>query len=154
MTREEHLVDLTEHEAPRVVLGEAHLLQHDALLEVERGRVERRVHADVGEHLDACHGAPGREDGVIVGVVERRSRVDPAADPFHLALDEARRSECGALEEHVLEVVREPELGGRLVSATGADPELDGDDLARLEFLYQDAHAVAEDLEGWRWALG
>src|SRR5438034_511011 len=51
-----------------------------------------------------------------------------------------------ALEEHVLEVVRQPELGRRLVAPAHAQPELHRHDVARAVLLADDDDAVRQHL--------
>src|SRR5439155_1021609 len=81
---EEELVEPKGEVATRVVLAEPHLLEDDALLEVERLLAERRVHAYVAEHLDGSDRARRGKQGVVVRVVERRPRVDPPPESFDL----------------------------------------------------------------------
>ena len=63
-----------------------------------------------------------------------------------LAIHEAGRTRRRPLEQHVLEVVREAELGGGLIARARSDPELKGDHVTRAVLLDDDPDAVLEDL--------
>jgi hypothetical protein len=146
MTAEDHVVELPGEVALRAVLVEPHLLEHDLLLEIELGLVEHRVDADVGEHLDRRHRAQLRKHRVVEGVVPRGARVHPSADALDVAVDESPRPGRRTLEEHVLEVMRQAQLGRGLVSSAGANPQLHRDDLAGSKLLDDDPHAVRQDV--------
>src|SRR5262249_54779255 len=82
------------------------------------------------------------------------------ADTLDVPLDEALRAQGGALEEHVLQIVSQAELRGRLIATSRANPELDGDDFTRGVLLNEDADAVVQDVSrgrlggGWDLDLG
>src|SRR5262249_28653391 len=61
-----------------------------------------------------------------------------------VAIDEALRARGGPLEEHVLEVVGQPELVPGLVAAPCAHPQLDRDDFTRGVLLNEDAGPVVQ----------
>jgi len=130
--------------AVRRVLTQPHLLDDDLLLKLELGLVEDGVDADVGHHLDGGDGARRREHRVVVREVERRSGVHPSADPLDVVIDEALRTRGGPLEEHVLEIMGQPELVRGLVATAGAHPQLDCDDFTRGVLLNEDADAVEQ----------
>ena len=146
MAAEHHAVEPPAEIALRAVFAQPHLFEHDLLLEVELGLVENRVDADVGEHLDRRNGARFRKHGVVEGVVERGAGVNPSADALDVPVDEASRAGGRSLEEHVLEVVRQAQLGGGLVAAAGAYPQLNRDDLAGAELLNDHPDAVRQNV--------
>jgi hypothetical protein len=85
-----------------------------------------------------------------VRVIERRARVHATADPFHLAIDESLRPAGRAFEQHVFQIVGEPQLRLNLVAYTRFDPELKRDDLARTVLLDHHAHPVGKDVSNRR----
>ena len=143
---EEMRVELTPEPAARIVVAQAHLLQDDFFLLLEHVGVERCVHRDVGEHFEPGHHAPRGQRDVIEGVVPRGAGVHPAADALDVALHEPARAGRGTAKQHVLEVVREPELGGALVARAGAHPQLQRDDVAAPMLLDDDRNAVGKDV--------
>jgi hypothetical protein len=70
------------------------------------------------------------------------------SDAFDVAVDEALRARGRALEEHVLEIVRQTELARGLVPSPGSYPELDGDDFTGGILLNEDADTVVEHVAG------
>jgi hypothetical protein len=87
---------------------------------------------------------------MVESEVERGAGVDPPSYSFDVTIDETPRASGRSLEEHVLQVVSEAELGGRLVAAAGPHPQLDRDDLTRRVLLNEDADAVVEDVTAGR----
>ena len=83
---------------------------------------------------------------MIEGVVPRRARVDATAHALHFPIDEARRPGRGALEEHVLEIVGQPQLARALVPGPRLHPELQRDDVAGAMLLDDHGNAVGEDV--------
>jgi hypothetical protein len=63
-------IEVTHEVASGVVLAPAHLLEDDELLTLERAFIETGVARDVGEQLQAGHGATRRQHGVIVRIIE------------------------------------------------------------------------------------
>ena len=105
-----------------VVLGQAHLVEHDEPLAVELGLVEARVDRDVGEERDARRRLARGQQQVEVGEVVGGEGVVLTPDALHHPVDGAGRTRRRPLEEHVLEVVREAELRRGFVAAAGAYP--------------------------------
>ncbi len=139
-----HLVEAPHHEAVGIVLGEAHLLEDDLALGVELVLIEARVDSDVGEQLHAGPHVLGRQDHVEVGVVVRGESIARSAQTFDERVDRARGPRRRALEEHVLEVVRESELVGRLVAPAHAHPELERHHVAGAVLLSDQHDAVGQ----------
>jgi hypothetical protein len=136
------LVQPTDQGAVGVVLGEPHLLEDDLALGVELGLGEVGVDGDVGQQLQASAEVLGRQHDVVVGVVVRGEGVALPAQPLDETVDRAGWSGRRALEEHVLEVVGEPELVRGLVAAARPQPELERHHLAGA-VLVDDHHDAA-----------
>ena len=116
MALEELRVELEPEPATRAVFAETHLVEDDVFLLLEHVGVERRIHRDVGEHLEPRdHAARGKRH-VIEGVVPRRARVHPAADSLHVALDETARAR-GAAGRGTVRTAPQPHTA-RTTSAT------------------------------------
>ena len=146
MRRIGRLGEAALQEALRIVLGEVHLLEHDLLLALELGGHEGGVDGDVGEQRGGGAQAREGDDEVVMREVVRRERVAVAAEAFDLGVDRPRWPRRRSLEEHVLEIVREPQLGGRLVASAHAQPELHGDDVTGAVLLADDDDAVGQDV--------
>ena len=150
MVRERRGIELPDEEASGVVLAESHLLEHHPLLTLEGLGVEAGVDADVRERLDPRQRPRCWQHHVIEGVVERRPSVHPAAHALDVALDEPVRPRRRPFEEHVFEVVREPQLRRCFVATAGLHPELERDDVTGAVFLDHDAHSVRQHVAGRR----
>jgi hypothetical protein len=90
----------------------------------------------------------GRQQHVVVGVVEGRGGVRPTTYTFHFLVHETRSERLGALEEHVFGKVREALLSRRLVPATHAYPELEGNDLALRVLLDDQSESIRQHFSG------
>ena len=113
-----------EHRVLRVVLVHRDLLEHDLALGVDVA--ERRAPDHVGDHVERA-----RQVLVEHPRVDRRAllvgaRVELGAHRVEQLVDLGRGVAVGALEEQVLEEVREPRLPGRLAARAGADEEAQG----------------------------
>ena len=124
MVAEDRLGDQVVHELLRRVLVHRDLLEHDLALGVELG--ERRREHHVAHHVD-------RRLEVVVGdarvderVLARRRGVQLAAEAVEDLGDLERAEPLGALEEQVLDEVRDAGLARLLVARAGADPVADG----------------------------
>ena len=132
---------------PLVGVVEAHvdLAQDDFLLLRHFLRGQRGVQHGVGEQVDGDSGVLRRHVDIVDGAVERRVGVDVAAMRLDGRGDLPAGAAFRALEEHVLEVVRE--AGAQrpaLVDAAGLHPHLHGTDGRRGVALEQDGEAVGE----------
>ena len=150
MAVEHHPVELAGQVSLWSVLAQPHLLDDDFLLELQLGLVETRVDADVGEHLDGRNRARRGEDHVVVREIERGPSVHVSAERFDVSVDEALRARRRSLEEHVLEIVRQPELSRGLVPSPCTHPELDSDDFTEGVLLKEDADPVVQHVAGGR----
>ena len=122
---EDRLRDEVVDEVLRVVVHHRDLLEHDLALGVELG--EGRLVDHPGHHVE-------RRLELVVGharVDERRlprgGGVQLAAEPVEDLRDLLRRVRARALEEQVLDEVRDARARVRLVPRAGADPEAERD---------------------------
>jgi hypothetical protein len=88
---------------------------------------EQRVADQVREDLDRERQVLVEHLGVVAGVFLRRERVDLAADRIDLLRDLLGVARRRALEEHVLDEVRDAGVIGRLVARAARQPDADGD---------------------------
>ena len=133
MVAEHRLGDQVVHELLRRVLVHRDLLEHDLALGVEL-RERRREH-HVAHHVE-------RRLEVVVGdarvderVLARRGGVQLAAEAVEDLRDLERAVPVGALEQQVLDEVRDARLARRLVARAGADPVADRDRADVVETL-------------------
>ena len=140
MVAEDRLGDQVVHELLRRVLVHRDLLEHDLALGVEL--LEERREDHVAHHVE-------RRLEMVVGharvderVLARGRGVQLAAEPVEDLGDLERAVTLGALEEQVLDEVRDAGLASALVARAGADPVADGDRADVVEPLGD--HPLAE----------
>src|SRR5262249_18930751 len=119
----EELVD----EFVRRVLDLTDLLRHDAALALDLLAREQRLREDVREHVERRAQVLGQYLRPVAGVLLAGEGVDRSPDAVDRLRDLSRRAPGGALEEQVLEEVREAGLLRRLVAGSVLDPDADGD---------------------------
>ena len=132
--RAEHgLGDQVVDELLRRVLVHRDLLEHDVALGVEvvEARREDHVAHDRERGLEVVR----RHARVDERVLARGRRVQLGAEPVEDLRDLERVVALGALEEQVLDEVRDPGPGVRLVARAGADPVADRDRPHVVELL-------------------
>jgi hypothetical protein len=112
------------HRARGIVAALPDLLEHDLALARELLGIDARRGQRVAERVDRGVEVIRAEDRVIHGVIERGPRVDLAAAALDRADQLAHAVVGRALEQHVLEQVRDPGLARRLIRRTDADPRL------------------------------
>ena len=112
-----------EDQIVRRVLHAADLLEDHVPLEVEVALPEQRAAHQVGQHIDRDRQVGVEDVGLEGGVIAGREGVEGPAAGLELEGDLIWRAPLGALEDHVLEKVRNPHPLRRLVHARGADPD-------------------------------
>ena len=117
----EHLVD----EIVRRVLDHLDFFEDDALLRVDLRRRERRTHHHVAQQVDRERHVLVEHLDVVARVFLGRERVELAANRVDRLRDDLRRARVGALEQHVLDEVRDAALGIRLVARAAREPHAD-----------------------------
>ena len=130
------------HELLRLVLVHCDLLEDDLALRVELR--ERRREDHFPHHLERRLEPVVRNARVHDRVLARGSGVQLAAERVEDLRDLLRGVRRGALEEQVLDEVRDARLRGGLVPRAGADPEADRDRAHVREPLGDDALARIE----------
>ena len=133
------------HDVLRVVLHHRDLLEHDLALRVDVGQRGREDHVrhHVERDVDVVVGDAGVDDGRLArggGVELAAHRVEQLGDPDGVVA-------LGALEEQVLDEVRDAGLGRRLVAGAGADPEPDRRRANPVDVLGDDALAAGKGCE-------
>ena len=122
-----------------LVLVHRDLLEHDVALGVDFGIGRRQQH--FGEQVEDLVGVLVEEAGVEVGRLLAGRRVDRGAEPVEALGDLDRRVALGALEQQVLEEMRDPGLSRGLVPRAGANPEPERDRADRGNLLGHDPDA-------------
>ena len=125
VTPEDRFREEIVHELARCVLVHGDLLEHDLALGVEIG--ERRREHHVGHHVQRLLNVVVRYACVHHRVLPRRGGVELAAEGVENLGDLLRVVVLRALEEQVLDEVRDARLCVRLVARARADPEPDRD---------------------------
>ncbi len=105
----------------RLVLVHRDLLEHDLALGVDFRVGRRQQH--LGQQVEDLLGVLVEEAGVQVGGLLAGRGIDRGAEAVELLGDLDRRVTRRALEEQVLEEMRDPGLGRGLVAGAGAHPE-------------------------------
>ena len=119
----EQLVD----EIVRRVLDHLDLFEDDLLLALDVVCAERRTHDDVGEDVDGERQMLVEHLDVVARVFLRGERVHLAADRIDRLRDVLGAPGRRALEEHVLDEVRDAALLLRLVARAAREPDADAD---------------------------
>ena len=110
---------LHRHRARIVLLALGFLDDHLELARQLAG-IDARVRVRIVLDLEAAHESRRREHGVVAGLVVDRAGVEIAARRLRRARDLAHAARGRALEEHVLQHVRDAEDVVRLVEVAGA----------------------------------
>jgi hypothetical protein len=126
----------------RVVLHHRDLLQHHLPLgvDVEEARPEHHVGHHVDGDLQVVVGNPRVDERRLA----RRGGVELAAHGVEVLRDLLRGVAQGALEEQMLDEVRDARPSERLVTRPGADPEADRRRAHALDALGDHPHARGE----------
>ena len=138
----EHLVD----EIVRRVLDHLDLFEDDLLLALDLlGRKGRAQH-DVGEQVDGQRQVLVEHLDVVAGVFLGREGVELAADRVDRLRDVFGGSRVAALEEHVLDEVRDTAAGVGFVPRTAGEPDANRDRPDMRHRLGDEPESVVEDL--------
>ena len=125
MLAEHRVGEEVVHTVHRLVLIHRDLLQHDVALGIDLGVGRSEQH--LGQQLEGSLGVLVEEAGVEVGRLLAGGGVHRRPQPVEDLGDLDRRVVLGALEEHVLEEMRDARLRGRLVARAGPHPEAQRD---------------------------
>ncbi|MNC85040.1 hypothetical protein D3C83_06120 [compost metagenome] len=109
------------------VLDHLDFFEDHLLLALDVFGAERRVHDDVRQDLDRQRQVLVEHLDVIAGVLLRGEGVHLAADRINRLRDVFGRARGGALEEHVLDEMRDAALLLRLVPGAAREPHADAD---------------------------
>ena len=144
VVREERLVEDLVHQVGRLVLVHVDLFEDDLALGLDLVRAERRRPHDVAEDVEAQLEVLVDQAGVEGRVLLGGEGVHVAADRVDGLGDVAGAAGVGALEQQVLEEVRGPPLGRRLVARAGVHPERQGGRVGVRHLLGDDLDAVVQ----------
>ena len=131
-------------EVLRRVLVHRDLLEHDVSLGVDLGRVELRLEQHVGHDVERRLEVGVEDAGVDDRVLLGGGGVQLAAEAVEDLGDLHRRVARRALEQEVLDQVRDALLPAHLVARAGADPDADGDRAHRRDALGDDPLAAVQ----------
>ena len=129
----------------RLVLVHRDLLEHDLALGVDVG--EGRAEHHLGHQVERVLGVLVEEAGVDVRGLLGGRGVGRRPHAVHLLGDLDRREALGALEEQVLQEVREPFLALTFVARAGPDPKPEGDGSDRGDDLGHDPYTARKRCE-------
>ena len=138
----EELVD----EVVRRVLDHLDLFDDDLLLPLEILDAERRVADDVRQDVDGERQMLVEHLDVVARVFLGRERVELAADRIDRLRDVLRGSAGRALEEHVLDEVRDAAALGRFVARSARQPDADADRTDLRHPLSEKTKTVTENV--------
>ena len=120
------------------------LFQDDALFLLDILVAEQRVQHQVGQHVESLRQVLVQHLGVETDQFLGGEGVQIAADRIHRARDILGGPAGGALEQHVLDEVRDAVLFAVFAPRTRADPDAHGDGTHVRHGLGDDAHAVCQ----------
>ena len=128
------------------VLDHLDLFDDDFLLALDvRGR-EGRIHHDVRQHLQRQRQMLVEHLDVVAGVFLRREGVHLAADRVDRLRNVFGTARRRALEEHVLDEMRDPALRFRLVTRPARQPDADTDGTDVRHPLGQNAEPIRQNV--------
>ncbi len=130
------------HRVVRSVLDHRDLLEHDLALLLDLAPGRRAKH--VGHHVERDRQVIVEHAGVQKGRVLGGRRVELGAELVEQLGDRGGVVARSALEQQVLDEVRESALVGPLVSRAGIDPEADRDRADPVHVLRGDTEATRE----------
>ena len=110
------------HQIVRRVLHHLDLFEHHLLLALDVTGVERRVEDQVGEHVDGAWEMLVDHFDVVAGALLGGERIELPAERVDLLGDLLGRPGRRALEQHVLDEMRNARVGGALVAGSTGEP--------------------------------
>ena len=144
MIAEVRLAEQLIDEILRRILGHGDLLQDDAALLLQILRIEGGVQQHVAQQVERLFKVLVDDLGVIAGALLGGKRVHLAADRVHLFGDLHGAALLCALEEHVLDEVRQAVFPARLKHRSRADPQPHADGAEMRDFFGDHAKAVGQ----------
>ena len=132
------------------VLDHLDLFDDDLLLALDVVGRERRVEHDVRQDVDGERQVLVEHLDVVARVLLGRKRVELPADRVDGLRDVLGAARLGALEEHVLDKVRDAAALGGLVAGPARQPDADADRADLRHPLGEDAEAVVENVSNDR----
>ena len=130
------------------VLHHLDLFQHDLLLARDLVGVERRPQQHVGQHVDGAGQVLVEHLDVVARALLGREGIELAADGVDLLRDVLGRPARRALEEHVLDEMRDARVGRALVARPAGQPRPEADRAHAGHGLGEQTQSVVEPFEG------
>ena len=115
--------------------------------------MERRPQHDVGEDVDRERKVLIQHLHVVAGVFLRRERVELAADGIHGLRDVFGGARVGALEQHMLDEMRDAAVLLRLVTRSAREPHAQADRAYVAHRFSHETNPVVECVANnhWKW---
>ena len=142
----ESLREQLVHEVVGRVLDHLDFFDDDLLLALDVVGAERRIADDVRQDVDGERQVLVEHLDVIAGVFLRGERVELAADGVDRLGDVFGGARAGALEQHVLDEMRDAAALGRFVARSAGQPDADADRTDLRHPLGENAKAVIENV--------
>ena len=144
VSRPEALSEELVHEIVGSVLHHLDLFEHDLLLARHLRGVERGAQEQIGQHVDGAGQMLVEHLDVVARALLRRESVEMAPDRVDLLRDVLRRPGRRALEEHVLDEVRDARVRRALVPRSAGQPDPEADRACAGHGLGQKTQPVVE----------
>ena len=141
----EQVQEVVDHQLVGGVVVHLHLLEDDVALARDLLGGEVALQVDLGDQVDGPADVFVHHLGRDADVLLRREGVEVASDLVHLVGELVGILGLGALEEHMLDEMREAALGFVLVAAAHVKPQADGRTTDVWDPLEENPHAVRED---------
>ena len=128
------------------VLDHLDLFEHDLLFALDVLRIERRVTDDVGENVHGERQVLVEDFDVVARVLFRGERVELSADRVDRLRDVFGGAAASALEQHVLDEVRDTASLGSLVARPARQPDTNADRTDLRHPLGEKTETVIENI--------
>ena len=139
-------IEIAGEDVVEQVLGIVHfhlqLFEDDALFLFDVRFPKQRIAHHVGQDVEGQRQMLVQDLGVVTDHLLGGERVEAAADGIHRARDVFGRAVLGALEEHVLDEMRDAVLGGSFAARAGLDPDTERHTAHVRHLLTDDTHSV------------